>query len=337
MRRGYVLLAKHKHRKEGRRATSSMMSRPIEHSQDAITTEEMAGATAVPSTTLTEQEVPKQNNACIILPSSLLRCQGLTLLTPIVVTTLMSPKKVKPPPAPSPEVAPRHPATTATTFLGRKGLGAYIASPEPFPPSRVISYSEKFVVINDLYPKSSVHLLLLSRDPAKTLLHPFDALGDKDFLAEVQSEVSKLRTLVAKDLRRRYGRFSVQDKAREQAMEADSLPSEEQLPLGRDWSKEVVSGVHAHPSMSHLHIHILSVDRESDCMRHRKHYNSFATPFLIPIEDFPLPPNDRRRHPGREGYLHSDLKCWRCGKNFGSKFARLKDHLAEEFETWKSE
>lgn len=336
MRRGYVLLTKHKHRRRGLRVTSSVMLRPIEHSQDAITAEEMAGATAVPSTN-NEHEAPKQNNACIILPSSLWRCPGSTLLTAIVVATLMSPKKLQPPPASSSEVAPSHPATTATTFLGRKGLGAYIASPESFPLSRVISYSEKFVVINDLYPKSSVHLLLLSRDPAKTLLHPFDALGDNDFLAEIQYEVSKLRTLVAKELRRRYGRFSVQDKTREQAMEADTLPSEEQLPLGRDWSKDVVSGVHAHPSMSHLHIHILSVDRESDRMRHRKHYNSFATPFLVPLEDFPLPPNDKRRHPGREGYLHSDLKCWKCGKDFGSKFARLKDHLAEEFEIWKRE
>lgn len=337
MRRGYVLLAKHRHRRQHRRAIPNVMAQPIEHCQDAITAEEMAGATAIPSTTLTEQEVPRKNNACIILPSPFLRCRGLNLLTTIAVTTLMSPKKVKQPPASSPEVAPKDSATTTTTFLGRAGLGAYIASPESFPASRVISYSEKFVVINDLYPKSSVHLLLLSRDPAKTHLHPFDALEDKDILAEVQSEVSKLRTLVAKELRRRYGRFSVQDKAREQALEADSLPSEEQLPLGRDWSKEVVSGVHAHPSMNHLHIHILSVDRESDCMRHRKHYNSFATPFLVPIADFPLPPNDRRRHPGREGYLHSDLKCWKCGKNFGNKFARLKNHLAEEFEIWKRE
>jgi len=336
MRRGYVLLSKCKRREQGLLTHSNKMSRPIEHSQDAITAEEMAGATAVPSPNA-EHEPPKQSNACIILPSSLLQCEGPILLTPIVVTTLMSPKKVKPPSASSPNVAHKHPATTATTYLGREGLGAYIASPGSFPASRVISSSENFVVINDLYPKSSVHLLLLPRDPAKTLLHPFDALGDTDFLAEVQSEVSKLRTLVAKELRRRYGRFSVQDKAREQVMEADYMPSEEQLPLGRDWSKEVISGVHAHPSMNHLHIHILSVDRESDCMRHRKHYNSFATPFLVPIEDFPLSPHDRRRHPGREGYLHSDLKCWKCAKNFGSKFGRLKDHLAAELETWKRE
>lgn len=260
------------------------------------------------------------------------------LLTIPVVTALMSPKKPK---APPPKATRESPATSATTFLGRDGLGAYIANPEAFPASRVIPHSEKFVTIHDLYPKSSVHLLLLPRDPAKTLMHPFEAFEDQIFLQDVFEEVKNLRILVAKELRRRYGKFSTKDQVREQAMEqamdADLTISEEGLPPGRDWDKEVVSGVHAHPSMNHLHVHILSVDRESDRMRHRKHYNSFATPFMVPIEDFPLAADDKRRHPGREGYLNSDLICWRCGKNFGNKFARLKDHLTEEFEAWKRE
>ena len=249
----------------------------------------------------------------------------------------MSPKKPKAHPASSSRIAGEHPSVTATNFLGRDGLGAYIASPNSFPPSRVISHSEKFVVIDDLYPKSSVHLLLLPRDPKRTLLHPFEALDDEDFLTEVREEVTKLRVLVTRDLRRRYGRFSAKDKAREEAMDADPATMEEDLPHGRDWDKDVLAGVHAHPSMNHLHVHIISVDRESDRMRHRKHYNSFATPFFIPLEDFPLAADDKRRHPGREGYLDSDLKCWRCGKNFRNKFARLKEHLTEEFEEWKKE
>jgi len=70
-------------------------------------------------------------------------------------------------------------------------------------------------------------------------------------------------------------------------------------------------------------------------MRHKKHYNSFATPFLVPIEDFPLDEGDVRRHPGREGYLDRELVCWRCGKGFGRKFKELKGHLEEELEEWK--
>ena len=249
----------------------------------------------------------------------------------------MSPKK--------PKAQPGHPTTTkktplsaeATTFLGRDGLGAYIASPEAFPTSRVVYHDDKFVVINDLYPKSSVHLLLLPRDPTKTRLHPFEAFEDSAFLADIQAEVKKLRVLVEKELRRRFGKFSDKDKGREKAMDEEPMPAEEDPPPGRDWSKEVVAGIHAHPSMNHLHVHIISRDRMSECLRHRKHYNSFATSFFVPIEDFPLGLEDKRRHPGREGYLQSDMVCWRCRKNFGNKFARLKEHLAEEFEIWKKE
>jgi aprataxin len=115
------------------------------------------------------------------------------------------------------------------------------------------------------------------------------------------------------------------------------IPAGDDLPPGRDWEKDVMVGIHAHPSMSHLHVHVLSVDRFSECMKHRKHYNSFATPFFVPLEDFPLAQDDPRRHPGREGYLNSDLKCWRCGRNFGGAFKTLDEHLKEEFEKWKAE
>lgn len=169
-----------------------------------------------------------------------------------------------------------------------------------------------------------------------------------------------------------------------------------QVPPGRDWESEVLVGVHTHPSMNHLHVHVLSRDRHSERMKHRKHYNSFATPFFVPVEEFPLRSGDARwgalhggwrgarerlaglgvdvdvdvgadgrgggagadacagteseeegkdsddqqdsRTPEKlEDYLSRDLACWRCGRNFGNQFARLKAHLGEEFEAWKRE
>ena len=236
----------------------------------------------------------------------------------------MSPKPKKPTSPPKPH--------RSTFFAGRDGLGAYTADPASFPAFRVIEHDKKWVVINDLYPKSSVHILLLPRDPSKALLHPFEALADPEFLADVQAKVRKLRAQVATELRRRYGKFSALDKSREEALDAEPPPTS--LPHGRDWSKDVISGVHASPSMNHLHIHILSVDRVNECMKHRKHYNSFNTPFLLDVEDFPLAEDDVRRHPGTEGYLDAELRCWRCGKEFGNRFLRLKKHLGEEFEEW---
>lgn len=216
---------------------------------------------------------------------------------------------------------------------GRDGLAVYTKRPESFPKDVVIYHNDEFVAINDMYPKASLHLLLLPRDPNKQRLHPFEALEDPEFLQKVKIEAQRLCKLAASELRQMYGQDSAQEQKRRAAMSADPPPDE--LPEGRDWEQEIKCGVHAVPSMNHLHIHVISVDRHSDRMKHRKHYNSFATRFFVPLEDFPLAPDDKRRHPGREGYLKEDFVCWRCGRNFGNRFEQLKIHLKEEFEEWK--
>lgn len=190
-------------------------------------------------------------------------------------------------------------------------------------------------MINDMYPKSSVHTLILPRDFSKNVIHPFDAFEDPQFLAQVKEEVKKAKGIVAEELRRRYGKFSAAERPRIEAMEADDPP--EKLPEGRDWMKDVITGIHAHPSMTHLHVHVMSRDMVSECMKHRRHYESFNTAFLVDLDSFPLAKDDPRRHPGRNGILDQDLKCWRCGKNFDHKFSRLRKHLDEEFESWKRE
>jgi aprataxin len=87
--------------------------------------------------------------------------------------------------------------TQKTVFQGRDGLAAYTIDPESFPPSRVVYYNEKFVVINDLYPKASVHLLILPRDPIKNVQRPQTAFDDPQFLAECREEEKKVRDIVA--------------------------------------------------------------------------------------------------------------------------------------------
>ncbi|KAJ9212600.1 hypothetical protein DTO166G4_5819 [Paecilomyces variotii] len=231
------------------------------------------------------------------------------------------------------EDKPKHAAKHPSEFRVRDALGAYISKPESYPSSTVVYYDDDFVALHDRYPKSSLHLLLLPRDPSKFRLHPFEAFEDREFLEKVKVEVKKLRTLAAGELRRKYGKESRLEKARQEAMDADPPP--EELPPGRNWEAEIMSGIHAHPSMNHLHIHVLSVDRHSECLKHKKHYNSFSTPFFIDINDFPLAKDDVRRHPGREGYLKRDYVCWRCKKNFGNRFTELKRHLDQEYEEWK--
>ncbi|CAK7244963.1 MAG: aprataxin-like protein [Sporothrix thermara] len=286
-------------------------------------------------------------------------------------------------------------------FPSREALGMYIDNPAAFMGSRtlgsttgpnadaaititgsVISYSDAFVSIHDKFPKASVHCLLLPRDRTVCRDHPIVLLSRRDaagaaFLEAVRAEAEKLRTVVAGELRRRFGQFSAADAAREAVLRGDVEAPEGQLPAGRDWSKEVVMGVHARPSMSHVHVHVFSRDMHSDRLRNRKHYNSFTTPFLVQLDEFPLAPDDPRQpfavpapgclsaetandagdNSGGDGsdnndsegegegeggakkqhldYLQSDMKCWRCNKNFGNRFQELKRHLDVEFEAWK--
>lgn len=37
----------------------------------------------------------------------------------------------------------------------------------------------------------------------------------------------------------------------------------------------------------------------------------------------------------QESLIKGDMKCWRCGKNFGNKFKQLKEHLEVEYEEWR--
>lgn len=245
----------------------------------------------------------------------------------MTVTELLRPKD-----RPVPNKTAKHDPTHRTVFAGRDGLAAYTVSPTDFPASRVVYYNDRFTVINDLYPKSAVHLLILPRDPRMNVQRGQEAFDDAQFLAECQEETDVVRKIVASELRRKFGKYSAQDKARIQAMESDEPPDE--LPAGRDWVKDVQVGTHANPSMNHLHIHVMSKDMMGENMKHRNHYLSFTTDFLIGMDQYPLPKDDQRRD-----YHHfpEDMKCWRCGKNFGNKMARLKEHLAEEFEAWKKE
>jgi hypothetical protein len=44
-------------------------------------------------------------------------------------------------------------------------------------------------------------------------------------------------------------------------------------------------GFHAIPSMSQLHLHLISSDFLGSGLKNKKHYNSFTTPFLISIDE----------------------------------------------------
>ncbi|KAL5606142.1 hypothetical protein BROUX41_006090 [Berkeleyomyces rouxiae] len=222
------------------------------------------------------------------------------------------------------------------TWRGADGLGVYLEDPDNFPANQVAYFNRDVIAIHDKYPKSSVHMLLLPRSPAHNTQHPFDALADDGFRRTISAEVARLRGLVAKELQRKFGAACAGDAARNAVLAGEvELEEGQDLPAGRDWAAEVMVGVHAQPSMSHLHVHVMSRDMHSPWLKNKKHYNSFQTPFFIDVADFPLAEDDPRRFPLREGYLKKDYKCWRCGADYGNRFKQFKEHLDSEFGEWK--
>jgi aprataxin len=205
----------------------------------------------------------------------------------------------------------------------RDALSAYVTDPtSKSHASPVLRHNANSVTIKDIWPKATIHLLVLPRSQAKARLHPFTAFEDPTFLDLVRAECVQAKKLAADELRSKFGKYSAADK----------------WPGGRDWAAAIKVGVHAVPTMSNLHIHVMSKElcggKEP---KHAERYNSFYSPFFVPLEDFPLAANDPRRWPERQGYTKQELECWKCKGKFGNDFEKLKKHLDVELENFKRE
>lgn len=90
-------------------------------------------------------------------------------------------------------------------------------------------------------------------------------------------------------------------------------------------------GYHAQPSMSTLHLHVISDDMNSPALKNKKHWNSFTTDFLIPSETIieNLEKNGTISLPSDkqcEEYLKRDLKCNKC-EYLPKNMPDLKKHI----------
>ncbi|EWC44289.1 hypothetical protein DRE_01115 [Drechslerella stenobrocha 248] len=233
----------------------------------------------------------------------------------------------------------------------RSNLAAYLSNPESLPPSAgILFHNPDFVVVKDAFPKATVHALILPRDIRVTHLHPVEVLSSEPaLLASVREIATQARTLLAKELQRIHARSSAMEIARQTAFEAledravtepgfdpDSEEAMSTLPPHRDWEAAIRIGVHSRPSMSNLHVHLISEDMHSPFLKKKAHYNSFNSWFFVGLDEFPLREDDGRI-PGIAGMgdtLKGDMVCWRCQKNFSNKFKQLKEHLEAEHREW---
>uniref|UniRef100_A0A6B2LEA4 HIT domain-containing protein n=1 Tax=Arcella intermedia TaxID=1963864 RepID=A0A6B2LEA4_9EUKA len=150
-------------------------------------------------------------------------------------TADVTPKKTKPP----------------SSGGGLLSLKSYITNPEAHQ-DQIIYSDDRFVVIKDLYPKATVHLLVIPKED----LPNFSYL-DMNHLPLLR-KMRKLAILLI----RQY---------------SASFPN-----------LEFKAGFHAIPSMKPIHMHFISLDFSSEHLKTKKHWNSFTTEFFIPIENFIL-------------------------------------------------
>lgn len=89
-------------------------------------------------------------------------------------------------------------------------------------------------------------------------------------------------------------------------------------------------GYHGIQSMARIHLHVISDDFDSPCLKTRKHYNSFVTPYLVQSQKVIRTLREEGRvrfNPGEmKIYLDAPLKCFRCLMAMPT-MPKLKDHL----------
>lgn len=208
-----------------------------------------------------------------------------------------------------------------------RNLLPYLEQPH-LHPNDIVRQSKDAVTIKDKFPKGQVHLLVLPKWQPHRDMHPSDAFEDFDFLAMVKAEVVKAVPIATEMLRKQMQKGLLASGLNQEQVDA--------LLVGRDFRKDLKIGTHAHPSQHELHVHIISRDGVGSYDYGRRHFRAFNTPFFVPLELYPLPPDDLNRDTDfqNNNLLAEEFQCWRCGKDFGDDWASLKSHLPGEMLAW---
>ncbi|XP_027786630.1 aprataxin isoform X1 [Marmota flaviventris] len=88
-------------------------------------------------------------------------------------------------------------------------------------------------------------------------------------------------------------------------------------------------GYHAIPSMSHVHLHVISQDFDSPCLKNKKHWNSFNTEYFLESEAVIKMVQESGRVTVRDGMselLKLPLRCHECQQLLPT-IPQLKEHL----------
>lgn len=232
----------------------------------------------------------------------------------------------------------------------RDAFQKYIDHPEKH--DIVQYYDDNVIIIKDSFPKAIRHLLVIPRNPKVSKTHPLDAFNrnyneytGEELYELVLSYVEKAKDMIIDEL---FKVSNMKDKSQ----------------LGEFRNNFIRAGIHSIPSLSNLHIHVITQDFHSVRLKNKKHYNSFTTKFFVPFQELDPLKNAEYWHLSKfreesddEESDHSSLnetqskfisherskevnesiikntpfKCTSCSATFGNLMVKLKDHLKGEF------
>ncbi|EZA58953.1 hypothetical protein DMN91_011038 [Ooceraea biroi] len=159
-------------------------------------------------------------------------------------------------------------------------------------PESKVKEDDMIVVIKDKYPKAEFHYLVLPKEDILSIWHVKS--NHQNLLMHMHD--------VARDLVEQHA------------------------------DHEFIIGYHAMPSMQRLHLHVISTDFNSPCLKTKYHWNSFTTPFFLHSSDVCR----QLREAGEikkvstadsKAYLDTKLKCHKCSEQ-PRNMPELKRHLS---------
>ncbi|XP_069024312.1 aprataxin [Embiotoca jacksoni] len=184
-------------------------------------------------------------------------------------------------------------ATKASESAGHWSQGLKASMQDP---KMQVYKDDKVVVIIDKYPKARHHWLVL----------PWQSIPSLKALREEHYDLVKHM-------------HQVGDRMVQKCPDSGSL--------------RFRSGYHAIPSMSHVHLHVISQDFDSPCLKNKKHWNSFTTDYFIESRDVIQMLETDGKVTVKEGtgeMLKLPLRCHECRKELPT-IPALKEHLKSHF------
>ncbi|XP_015250444.1 PREDICTED: aprataxin [Cyprinodon variegatus] len=163
-------------------------------------------------------------------------------------------------------------------------------------PQMQVYKDDKVVVIKDKYPKARYHWLVL----------PWQSIPSLKALSGEHCVLLKHMQQVA-------------DRMIQQCPDSSSL--------------QFRTGYHAIPSMSQIHLHVISQDFDSPCLKNKKHWNSFTTEYFIDSHDVIQMLETSGKVSVKDGtseLLKLSLCCHVCRKELPT-IPSLKEHLKSHF------